>query len=117
MTEEWSEALAVELLATERDQCAQRVLEFMGACGVRTSTVPPQLLELLTTFGLTAIDIGKQLAHRKRTMPATEPDEATRNALAERGDSGVLPTGGGSERRRRSSAEITQKVLLASQRQ
>jgi hypothetical protein len=103
MTAEWSEAQAVELLATERDQCVQGVIEFMAACGVRTTTVPPQLLELLTLYGLTAIDIGKELAHRKAT-------------LDERPDSGLLQRAHGSERRRRPSAEITQKVLLASQR-
>ena len=146
MTEELNEAQAVEALASDRDRCAQSVLEFMAACGVRTTTMPPQLLELLTLYGLKAIDIGHELAHKKRTWPETAGTVtaaasssgiapalrggaisssgiapalrggAMSSARAERSESGLLPTAQGSERRRKRSAEITRKVVLASQR-
>ena len=139
MTKGLEEAEAIEALATVRDFCAESVIEFMAACGVRTTTPPPQLVELLTLYGLRAIDIGQELAHRKATfggiapalrggaMPigsgiapalrrGTMPAEAAEAALDDRSESGVLPTAHGSRRRRRPSAEITSKIVLSSRR-
>jgi hypothetical protein len=121
MADDFSEAQAVEALSSERDLCAQRVIEFMAACGVRTTTTPPQLLELLTLYGLKAVDIGRELVHAKRTLDeaeAREARDAAATAFAARGDSGMLPTTPAGEqhesgRRRRGSAEITRKVVLA----
>jgi hypothetical protein len=113
MTKGFDEAEAIEALATVRDFCAESVIEFMAACGVRTTTKPPQLVELLTLYGLRAIEIGQELAHRKATLPAAE---AAENARRDRSDSGLLPTAHGSRRRRRQSAEITSKIVLSSRR-
>lgn len=81
VTSQFEEADAVEALAPARDRCAQRVLEFMAACGVRVTTPPPQLLELLTAYGFHAIGIGRALGPAKQTIP---PDGVGGTAAAER---------------------------------
>jgi len=113
MTKGFDEAEAIEVLGPVRDFCAESVIEFMAACGVRTTTTPPRLVELLTLYGLRAIDIGQELAHRKATLPAAE---AAETAIDDRSESGLLPTAHGSERRRRRSAEVTSKIVLRSNR-
>lgn len=83
-TTDFDEAEAAEALAHELNRCAHAVLEFMSACGVRVTTMPPQLLELFTVYGFRAIDIGHALARSKRAIEPTgrlpagvrQPDES-----------------------------------------
>jgi len=75
VTSQFEEADAVEALTPERDQCAQRVLEFMAACGVKVTTAPPQLLEALTAYGFHALGIGRALASGRRPLA---PDSVVR---------------------------------------
>jgi hypothetical protein len=86
------EEAAVETLSPERDRCLQSILEFMAACGVRVTSPPPQLLELLTAYGFHAISIGRALAPVQQTTSPDGAGKADTPQQVDRERSGVLAT-------------------------
>lgn len=119
VTSQFEEADAVEALTPARDQCAQSVLEFMAACGVRITTAPPQLLEVLTAYGFHAVGIGRALAHGKRPLAPESVVRPTGNGESKMGHerSGVhgkfkkdAPAGEGSQPTARDS-DATRRIV------
>lgn len=106
------EARIIAALAPARERCAQDVLEFMSACGVRFTTVPPLLLQLLTTYALTAVDVGQALARATGPNRSAEPVAPLPNGVTSCDDSGVRWTTDGTRRLRTDPNDVTRKVAL-----
>jgi hypothetical protein len=115
VTTEFDETEAAKALAHERDRCAHAVLEFMSACGVRVTTMPPQLFELFTAYGFKAIDIGHALARAKRPKRAVEPPARLPAGVRQPDESGIMRT---VDRQPAlgDPGDVTRKIVLPSHR-
>lgn len=78
-------------LLVERDHCLDDVRAFIEACGVKLNgRQTPQLVELLTQYGLACLDLGKRYAHEADTLPI--PSSVPAPARPTTQISGVHPT-------------------------